>query len=159
MLYEVITKISDSFLPYSKLGELPILFEKRVNELKKLKKSAEREKKRFDYMFLCCFNYYYDSGVECIEKLKSSKYNELVKATIDEGMICHHDFTYQNLVYESDILYITNFECCSIELKVYDIVNLIRRKMRKCDWYIKEAEKIISTYTKIEQLSNRNNFV
>lgn len=39
-------------------------------------------------------------------------------------------------------------------MKVYDLANFIRRKMRKCDWEIDKAKMIIDGYCSVEHISN-----
>ena len=67
-------------------------------------------------------------------------------------MICHHDYSYQNILIRGDVTSIINFDYCSVELKIYDIVNILRRRMRKCNWDIEKAKLILDVYRKIEPL-------
>lgn len=67
--------------------------------------------------------------------------------------ISHHDFNHHNIFVQNSDMYLINFEYCCYDLKVYDLVNLLRRKMRKCQWDIDEAALIINEYSKIESLS------
>jgi len=134
------------------LGKLPVYFGKRLEEIKKLKKVAKRGKTKFDYLFLDYVDYFYVLGEKAIQSLSSSKYEEIVKAARQEGSFCHHDFTHHNIICNKDRTYITNFDFCSFELKVYDLANLIRRKMRKCNWDINEAKVIVDEYRSIESI-------
>lgn len=150
-------KASKGYFPQSSckddLGKLPVFFLKRLDEIKKLKKIAEKERNRFDYLFLEHFNYYYRLGEDTIHLLTSSNYHQLVALTRAEGSFCHHDFTYHNMIHSGDKVYLINFEFCCFELKVYDIANFLRRKMRKCNWDIQEAKVIIQEYKKVEDIS------
>ena len=67
-------------------------------------------------------------------------------------MICHHDYSYQHILIRGDVTSIINFDYCSVELKIYDIVNILRRRMRKCNWDIEKAKLILDVYRKIEPL-------
>ena len=135
------------------IGLMTECFQKRLNEIKKLKKYAEREKKKFDYIFIENYDYFYKLGEKSLENLYMSKYNKIVEKTIEQGMLCHEDYSYQNIVFRNEEIFVTNFESCNIEIKVYDIVNLLRRKLRKCNWDLKEAKLILDTYRDIEPLS------
>ncbi len=138
------------------LGKLPQYFSKRLEEIKKLKKVAKRGKSIFDYMFLEHVDYFYTLGEDSIQKISSGDYSLMAEAAKREGGFCHHDFTHHNLIMKSEVIHIVNFDYCCFELKTYDIANLIRRKMRKCNWDVKEAQNIINEYRKIEELGEKD---
>lgn len=151
---------SKGFLPSSEarsideLGKLPLYFNKRLEELKKLKKIAKKGRAPFDYMFLENVDYYISLAEECLNELNVSNYMSVVEKTKQESLFCHHDFTHSNIVLCDEQPYLINFNYCCFEIKVYDLANFIRRKMRKCHWDVKEAFNIIDNYSKIENISN-----
>lgn len=137
----------------SELGKLPDNFQKRLSDMKKMKKYALRGRGKFDYLFLDWIDYFYQLGEDALKKLMDSKYNKLVDAAQAEGFFCHHDYTHSNIILNEEKTYIINFDSCCMELKVYDLTNLLRRKMRKCNWDIKEAKNILEEYHGIEAIS------
>jgi CotS family spore coat protein len=139
--------------PRDELGKLPFYFNKRLGEIKKYKKTARRRRSKFDYMFLDCADYYYRIGQDALEALQASNYAQMVDAARKEGMICHRDFTHHNIIRSNGAVFVKGFDYCCFELKVYDIVNLIRRRMRKCDWNFDDAVLILNEYSKIESLN------
>ncbi|MCX8128950.1 MAG: CotS family spore coat protein [Clostridia bacterium] len=141
------------------LGKLPSYFGKRLDEIKKLRKVARKGRSKFDYMFLDYFNYFNTLGEQAIQMISLSKYDELVAATKSEGLLCHHDFTHHNIIYSSDKYYLINFDFCCFELKIYDLANLIRRKMRKCNWDIYEAKVIVDSYRTAEVITDDEMYV
>lgn len=141
-----------SFIP-SSLGKLPGCLKKRLEDIRKLRRKAEKERNGFDYLFIEHFDDFYRIGSKSLETLVSSKYSKLVENTLKEGMICHHDYSYQNILIKGEKTFIINFDYCNLELKIYDIVNILRRRMRKCNWDIQKAKIILDTYRKIETLS------
>lgn len=134
------------------LGKLPGCLKKRLEDIRKLRRKAEKERNGFDYLFIEHFDDFYTIGEKSLETLFSSRYNKLVEATLREGMICHHDYSYQNILIRGDKTAIINFDYCNMELKIYDIVNILRRRMRKCNWDIRKARLILDTYRNIEPL-------
>lgn len=134
------------------LGKLPGCLKKRLEDIRKLRRKAEKERNGFDYLFIEHFDDFYTIGEKSLETLFSSRYNKLVEATLREGMICHHDYSYQNILIRGDKTAIINFDYCNLELKIYDIVNILRRRMRKCNWDIRKARLILDTYRNIEPL-------
>ena len=138
------------------LGKLPIYFSKRLDELKKLKKVARKGKTKFDYLFLEHIDYFYNLGENALQLIESSEYYKLSENTRNIGMLCHHDFAHHNIICAENKVSLINFDYCCFELKVYDIANFLRRKMRKCDWEVKEAQVIISKYNSIETISKED---
>lgn len=145
--------------PRDDLGKMPVFFTKRLDEIKKLKKVAKRGKSKFDYMFLEYFDYFNALGELSIDMISKSQYPKLVAETREKGIVCHHDFTHHNILCKEDKYSVINFDYCCFELKVYDLANLIRRKMRKCNWDVKEAKVIIDSYRSVESLNNDEMYV
>lgn len=148
--------IPDGCIPRNELGKLPQHFLKRLEEIRKLKKIAKRGKSKFDYLLLENIDYFYAIGEDALKKMSCGIYEELVDKALKEGTLCHHDFTHKNVIMGHESTSLINFEFCSIELKVYDLANLLRRKMRKCDWDIKKASLILNEYKKTEELSEKD---
>ncbi len=141
------------------LGNLPSHFMKRLDEIKRIKKTAQREKGCLDYLILRHLDYFYNLGENTVNLIRESKYEKLVEKTREERLFCHHDYTHSNIIIGDSETSIINFSLCSFELKVYDIANLLRRKMRKCYWDIKEAKVIIDAYTSVEPISEDEFFI
>ena len=123
-------KPSENIIIRSDLGKIPLFFAKRLDEIKKLKKVAKKGKTKFDYLFLENFDYFCRIGEQAHSLINSSNYEELVNKTRDDGVFCHHDFTHHNIIHSDKKYYIVNFDFCCFEIKIYDIANFLRRKMR-----------------------------
>ena len=135
------------------LGMLPVYFNKRLEDIKKLKKIAKKGKSRFDHMLLENADYFIGLGEQAAAELEKSNYTSLVNEARADGVFCHHDFTHHNIICSEDALSVINFDYCCLELKIYDLANLIRRKMRKCNWDMDKAVLILDGYNSVEQLS------
>jgi len=144
--------------PRDYLGKLPYYFQKRLNELKRIKKRAAKGKSKFDYLVTQYIDYFYEIGEKVIRNLMDSNYFKLVEQSRQSGQICHHDFTHTNIICGRNSMSVINFEYCCYELKVYDMANFLRRKMRKCNWKLDEAAVILKEYGNIESIS-RDEFV
>lgn len=144
---------SELSIARSELGKLPGCYRKRLDEIKKLKKNAQKGKLKFDSLMCEYVDYFYEQGEKAFSMLNNSDYLKLVEEAEKSKNISHHDFNHHNIFVQNDEMYLINFEYCCYDLKIYDLVNLLRRKMRKCEWNINEADKIINEYCKIEPLS------
>jgi len=139
--------------PCNYLGALPSYLQKRLNEIRRLLKMANRGKTRFDYLFIKCADDFCKQGEDAINSLNNSGYFALVEQFEKTGGLCHHDFTYNNILLKDGDMWLKNFEYCCLELKVYDLANFIKRKMRKCSWDINEAYVILKEYRSIEDIT------
>lgn len=146
-------KPPENIIIRSDLGKIPLFFAKRLDEIKKLKKVAKKGKTKFDYLFLENYDYFCNIGEQALSLINNSYYEELVNKTRDDGVFCHHDFTHHNIIQSDKKYYIVNFDFCCFEIKIYDIANFLRRKMRKCNWDINEAKTILDEYRTIEDIS------
>lgn len=143
----------------SDLGKIPVFFEKRLDEIKKLKKVAKKGKTKFDYLFLQYYDYFCNLAEEAINMIQDYQYKEVVEKTRAAGIFCHHDVTHHNIIHSDKNYYLVNFDFCCFEIKVYDIANFLRRKMRKCHWDIHEAKLILNEYRQVEEISQEEMMV
>ncbi|HEX2926278.1 MAG TPA: CotS family spore coat protein, partial [Ruminiclostridium sp.] len=137
----------------SELGRMPGSYRKRLDEIKKLKKNAQKGKMKFDNLVCKNIDYFYDIGENALGLLNIADYYELVEEAQKNRTVSHHDFNHHNIYIQSDQMFLINFEYCCYDLKVYDLVNLLRRKMRKCNWDINEAVIILNEYNRFESIS------
>lgn len=143
---------SDNSAVRSELGRMPGCYKKRLDEIKKLKKNAQKGKMKFDNLMCQYVDYFHEIGEKALGMLDTSDYYELVEEAQKSKTISHHDYNHHNIYVHNDEMYLVNFEYCCYDLKIYDLVNLLRRKMRKCNWNIDEAALIINEYSRIESL-------
>lgn len=148
----------DIFVP-SELGKLPESLKKRYDEILRMRRKAERERGAFDYRYIDCVDKFIKISEKSLDLLSDVQYPRLVKKALVEGCVCHHDYSYQNILIKDSITYIIGFEACCEELRIYDLVNLIRRKMRKCDWDPKKASMLLAAYMKVYPLSSDEIYV
>lgn len=145
--------VTDPQLARDDLGNMLPTFQKRLDELRKLKKLAKKGRNKFDYLYLECVDFFCQQGDEAIADLISSGYESLVQRARSEGIICHHDFTHHNILCSDTGICLINFDYCCLELKIYDIVNYIRRRMRKCSWNVQDARFLLDRYREVEPIS------
>ncbi len=149
-------------LPYtvkSTLGDTPETFRKRCNELKRFRKAAARSVAAFDCAYLEIAEKYCALAEDLVAQLDASPYQEMVSDARKKGCLCHRDFTGHNTVKCTPIPLVINFEDAAIELPIYDVANLLRRRLRKCGWLPEEAYFILNEYGKIRSLSQDEIYV
>lgn len=136
------------------LGLLPSYYKKRCDEMKRHLKDARRGKGKFDFLYAQCGVKYCELAEDIIDKLEANKYNSIIDNYRKNPVICHHDIIYRNTILGQDGVNIINFEMCCIEIRSYDIINLIRRRMRKCGWDCYGIRLILDSYREVEELED-----
>ena len=149
----VVTESENTYIK-NELGELKEVFVHRSNELARFRKLAARGKSVFDYEYRAIADKYCSKAFELCQALKESKYGEISAYYDTLGTICHKKYTFHNVIFNENCEGgIINFEQASIDLPLFDIVNLIKRRMKKCGWKVSEALEIMEEYSKIRNLS------
>ncbi|MGE5615038.1 MAG: CotS family spore coat protein [Bacillota bacterium] len=136
------------------LDKLPTFFSKRLDDMRKMKRQAQKGKGRFDQLLVRYADYFIELGERTKEELVLSGYGSVVEKTRMEQSFCHHDYTHNNIIIDGDRTTVINFEYCCHEIRVYDIANFIRRKMRKCGWNMAKAAIILNSYNSVDKLDN-----
>ncbi|MBR2902668.1 MAG: CotS family spore coat protein [Clostridia bacterium] len=132
------------------LYKLPDTYRKRLAGLSKMRKLAEKGRDEFDKCYMKNVDYYIRQGNNALSVLESSAYNRLCAKAEREGQVSHNDFTHYNVrISDHGNGIIMNMENMGIDILEYDLVNFIRRKMRKCDWNIDVCGEMLAEYGRI----------
>lgn len=136
--------------------KLPTYSLKRIEDIKKLQKSARKGNSEFDRLYLKYSGRFIENGMNALKELLDTGYDSLYDIVLQEGYMCHHDYTHQNIIHGKDKVHVINFEYISREIKEYDIANFLRRIMRKTGWNSNHAVKLLESYDKVFKLDNYN---
>lgn len=142
----------------SDLGRWPHLMEKRIKALTKMRDMARKKnmKQNFDLVYIKNVEFYKNLAVRALNVLKSSEYNALCEKSELEKNFCHHDYTYHNIIVdEENNLQILDFDYCKREIRVYDLANFMIKALKKVDWNIEYAKRIIDAYNTVEPLEKK----
>jgi len=139
----------------SDLGRWPHLMVKRRDGLKKMKTMAENklDKTEFDKLYIENVALFIGLAKEAIDTLSRSKYDDVVKKTIEDKSFCHHDYTYHNIIFtKSDDTYVIDFDYCKYEIRAYDISSFLIKVLKRNNWSFDLGAEIISEYNKISPI-------
>lgn len=125
------------------------------NELKRVKRYIYNKKKknRLELDIIKTIDYYYKQADNSLQRLRESKYSILFERAIEEGNICHGNYTYHSVLIDKDNATTINFDRMFYGLQVYDLYCFLRKTMEKTEWDIELGKEIINTYTEINRLS------
>lgn len=139
----------------SDLGRWPHLMEKRTKSLDKMKDIIRKKniKNDFDMIYLKSVEFYRELGKQALQTLKESNYYELCMIAEEEKTFCHHDFTYHNIIIDSNEKpHIIDFDYCKREVRTFDISNFMIKVLKRVDWNIDFAKAIIESYNSVSKL-------
>lgn len=142
----------------SDLGRWPHLMEKRIKALTKMRDMARKKnmKQNFDLVYIKNVEFYKNLAVRALNILKDSEYNALCEKSEVEKNFCHHDYTYHNIIVDKDNnLQVLDFDYCKREIRVYDLANFMIKALKKVDWNIDYAKRIIDAYNTVEPLEEK----
>lgn len=144
---------SEGVIVRNELGKLPTVLKRRSEELLKLKKIARNRKNKFDHLYMQNADFFIERSINSLKIIDSYIYANLIeKAQRDKG-ICHKDYSYYNLVFnEQDELYVTNFDYCCYEIKVYDLASFLRKVMNEHKWNVEIAINVIDWYNTVNKI-------
>lgn len=138
------------------IGKLPNTFQKRLMTLNKMRDIARKNKKKteFDMLYLSNVDFYIKLAQEATKSLDINSYAWVCEEAIRENVLCHHDFTYHNILFDNDNnTYIIDFDYCKAEMQIYDLATLIVKSLKRLDWNLDYARLIIETYSAIKPIN------
>jgi spore coat protein I len=138
----------------SRLGKLPGLYERKLRELKKLKNYARKGRTRFDEIYLSVADRFYEQGRASLNRIRGEAYQRLVKKAFKAKSFCHGDLSHKTIVIGDKGVYIKGFENCGYDVRVMDIVDIVRKRVKKCGWSVDDVVSIVSGYDCVAPLSN-----
>ncbi|HYE81388.1 MAG TPA: CotS family spore coat protein [Clostridia bacterium] len=137
------------------IGKWVKSYRNKIDDLIEYKELAvsKKKKSRLDVMFLEDVDFYIEMCWRGFDTLKDSRYNEICKKAKIDNAICHHDYTYHNLIIgpEGEVNVI-DFDYSCHELPVYDLASLIQKILKRYSYDIDMALELIEDYSSIAPL-------
>lgn len=130
-------------------------FDKHNRELKRVRSYIrdKKQKNEFEVCFLSAYNEFYEQGIEALEILKQSNYEQLLNTCIEKKTTCHGNYIYHNILMHGDSIATTNFEKVCIGVQMLDLYCFIRKVMEKNNWNITYGNLIINDYNKVKSIT------
>lgn len=130
-------------------------FARRTRELNKTRAFIRRrsQKSEFENFYLSCFSHFYEQALAAGEKSLLFPEDIMYEAVKRDGIICHGDYTYHNLIYAAGDMAVINFEHFTNDTQVRDLGNFCRKICEKNNWNIEVGRIILDSYTKVRTLT------
>ncbi len=140
------------------LGRWTHLMDKRVKALDKMKDMIRKKssKSDFDLIYIKAMEFYKNKGADALEVLVNSDYKELCAIAEEEKSFCHHDYTYHNIIIDSEEkINVIDFDYSKREIRIFDLSNFMIKVLKRNNWDIKIAMAIIEAYNEISPLIDK----
>lgn len=148
---------------YENIFDLPVFHlekehEKHNKELKKIRNflKAKGQKNNFEMYLFKEYDYFLNQAID-VSKEWNSYINladyEFIK---QNGIFCHGDYQYHNIIKTPLNLAIINFEKFLLDDPVRDLYLFMRKLLEKNNWSVNLGEEMLETYNKIRPLSARS---
>jgi CotS family spore coat protein len=121
----------------------------KIEDLTRFKELArnKRKKSELDRMFLEDVDFYIEMCWRGFDTLKNSRYEEICEKAQKDKVICHHDYTYHNIIIGlGGEVNVIDFDYSCHELPVYDLAALIQKVLRRYSYDVDMALEIIEDY-------------
>lgn len=113
------------------------------NYLRKLKRKTEFEK-----TLLKEYNYFFEKALEVTELAMQEDIEQYSNYVESNGLFCHGDFQYHNVLFEKDSIWLVNMEHFARDSGIRDFYLLFRKISEKSDWSIPLAHLMLDSYRK-----------
>lgn len=137
------------------IGKWKRSYRKKINDIIEFKAEVKgkRKKSRFDKLYLEDVDFYIEMCWRGYDTLKHSRYDEICKKAKKENTICHHDYTYHNLIIAPDgQVNVIDFDYSCHELPVYDLAALIQKVLRRYSYDLDMALDMLDSYSSVRPL-------
>ncbi|NLM43781.1 MAG: CotS family spore coat protein [Clostridiales bacterium] len=130
---------------------------RKINDMVTIKQKVKMKKYKdvFDKMYLEDVDFFLEIAWRAYDTLRNSRYKILCKVAESIKPICHHDYTYHNIIIDKNYrINIIDFDYSCHELPCYDIAAVIQRVMRRFSFNIDIALEMIMDYDRVKPITD-----
>lgn len=133
-------------------------YEKHNKELRKVWRylRGKSQKSFFETTLLHRYDYYLAQALEITEDWKAFAIDADLEYIKEQGMFCHGDYQYHNIIRTGDSFAIINFEKCLPDNPVRDLYLFMRKLLEKSNWSQKLGDSLLEAYSSVRPLSARS---
>ncbi|HEX3015989.1 MAG TPA: CotS family spore coat protein [Desulfobacteria bacterium] len=130
-------------------GVWPYRFSYRLNHLLWYRQcvTARGIHSEFDQTFMAQVDQAIEQAQQAITNLRVPGYYVLAEKARTLGTICHHDYTYHNLLNDKeDKIWLLDFDYCLLDMPLHDLGNMILHVLKLSNWSPESANRILLMY-------------
>jgi CotS family spore coat protein len=113
-----------------------------------------KRKTEFDMLYLSNVDFYLKLSKEAMKSLDLESYKKVCSDALSEKVLCHHDFTYHNILFEDNgNSYVIDFDYCKWEMQIYDVATLLIKSLKRLNWNMNSGKLVLEAYSSINPIS------
>ncbi|HAZ37879.1 MAG TPA: CotS family spore coat protein [Clostridiaceae bacterium] len=147
--------VPEDLIGRNDIGKLNFTLQKRLSTLNKMRDMARKKKRKseFDILYLSNVDYYIELSQEALNILDVDKYNRVCAKSEEEHVLCHHDFTYHNILLDKEgNSHIIDFDYLKSEVQIYDMATLMVKALKRLNWDKQQGSIILNSYRSINDI-------
>lgn len=133
-------------------------YEKHNRELKKVWRylRGKSQKSLFETMLLQEYDYYLEQADSITEEWQAFACESDLEYIKEQGMFCHGDYQYHNIIKAEQGFAVINFERCLMDNPIRDLCLFMRKLLEKSNWSQRLGENLLEAYSGIRPISARS---
>lgn len=141
--------------PESSVVRMDREYEKHNRELKKVRRFLrdKSQKNDFEIYLLRYYDGFMEKAFEMTEKWNSCRNAAYDEEIHRQGIWCHGDFQYHNLLLNENDTFVINFEKCACDSQIRDLYLFLRKLLEKSNWSLTLGNSMLEAYQKEKPLS------
>lgn len=132
-------------------------YEKHNKELRKVWRYLRKKSQKtlFEVQLLQEYDYFLEQAQEIFTQWQAFALPEDLEYIKEQGMFCHGEYQYHNLIKAGYDFAVINFERCIMDNPVRDLCYFMRKLLEKSNWSIHQGESLLDAYNSVNPLPAR----
>lgn len=130
-------------------------YEKHNRELKKVRRFLrdKSQKNDFEIYLLKYYDSFMEKAFEVTERWRACQKSDYYEQIVSQGIWCHGDYQYHNLLFHENDISVINFEKCICDSQVRDLYLFLRKLLEKNNWSLSVGSGLLEAYEQEKPLS------
>lgn len=133
-------------------------YEKHNKELRKVWRYLRKksQKSLFETYLLQKYDYFLEQAQEIFSEWQAFALPDDLEYIKEQGMFCHGEYQYHNLIKSGQSFSVINFERCIMDNPVRDLCYFMRKLLEKSNWSESLGEGLLNAYNSVNPLPARS---
>lgn len=132
-------------------------YEKHNKELRKVWNYLRKKSQKtlFEVQLLQEYDYFLEQAQEIFSQWQAFALPDDLEYIKRQGMFCHGEYQYHNLIKAGYDFAVINFERCIMDNPVRDLCYFMRKLLEKGNWSVQTGDALLEAYNSVNPLSAR----
>lgn len=132
-------------------------YEKHNKELRKVWRYLRKKSQKtlFEVQLLQEYDFFLEQAQEIFSQWQAFALPDDIEYIKSQGMFCHGEYQYHNLIKAGYDFAVINFERCIMDNPVRDLCYFMRKLLEKGNWSVHLGDALLEAYNSVNPLSAR----